>query len=216
MTWRWTGNKPLYELNVNLVYWCSYASLQPGWVKSISLLLPLVIVVIWLVLSGPVRQPAVLLEKDGRCFLANIALWIFCKNSNSMDFFLAKDHFLFIKLLQIVCMCHVICAFTCTQFYTDYSLDEVKFSCHFKFSWKLFVKWVPGFHISVHHYDEWIPSVSFLHFFPDSKAHWAHVGPTWSRQDPCWANLGPTKFAVGAYCSQAWGSVINWTNIDLF
>ena len=131
-------------------------------------------------------------------------------------FFLAKDHFLFIKLLQIVCMCHVICAFTCTQFYTDYSLDEVKFSCHFKFSWKLFVKWVPGFHISVHHHDEWIPSVSFLHFFPDSKAHWAHVGPTWSRQDPCWANLGPTKFAVGAYCSQAWGSVINWTNIDLF
>ena len=32
--------------------------------------------------------------------------------------------------------------------------------------------------------------------YPDSKAHWAHVGPTWSRQDPRWANVGPTKFAV--------------------
>ena len=30
---------------------------------------------------------------------------------------------------------------------------------------------------------------------PDSKARWAHVGPTWSRQDPRWANVGPTKFA---------------------
>ena len=32
---------------------------------------------------------------------------------------------------------------------------------------------------------------------PDSKARWAHVGPTWSRQDPRWANVGPAKFAVG-------------------
>ena len=32
---------------------------------------------------------------------------------------------------------------------------------------------------------------------PESKARWAHVGPTWSRQDPRWAKMGPTKFAVG-------------------
>ena len=32
---------------------------------------------------------------------------------------------------------------------------------------------------------------------PDSMARWAHVGPTWSRQDPHWANVGPTKFAFG-------------------
>ena len=32
---------------------------------------------------------------------------------------------------------------------------------------------------------------------PESKARWAHVGPTCSRQDPCWANVGRTKFAVG-------------------
>ena len=25
---------------------------------------------------------------------------------------------------------------------------------------------------------------------PDSKARWAHVDPTWSRQDPRWANVG--------------------------
>ena len=32
---------------------------------------------------------------------------------------------------------------------------------------------------------------------PNSMALWAHVGPTWSRQDPRWANVGPTKFTVG-------------------
>ena len=32
---------------------------------------------------------------------------------------------------------------------------------------------------------------------PDSKARWVHVGSTWSRQDPRWVNVGPTKFAVG-------------------
>ena len=34
---------------------------------------------------------------------------------------------------------------------------------------------------------------------PDSKARWKYVvGPTWSRQVPRRANVGPTKFAVGA------------------
>ena len=31
----------------------------------------------------------------------------------------------------------------------------------------------------------------------DSKGRWTPVGPTWSRHDPGWANVGPTKFAVG-------------------
>ena len=37
---------------------------------------------------------------------------------------------------------------------------------------------------------------------PDSKACWAHVGPTWSRQDPRWANVGPTTFAIGIIRAQ--------------
>ena len=38
---------------------------------------------------------------------------------------------------------------------------------------------------------------------PDSKAaRWAHVGPTWRRQDPRWANMGPREFAVG--CRDGW------------
>ena len=42
-----------------------------------------------------------------------------------------------------------------------------------------------------------------LQGYPDNKARWAHVGPTWSRQDPRWANVGPTKFAVGL--DMLWG-----------
>ena len=45
------------------------------------------------------------------------------------------------------------------------------------------------------------PSYHVLHVswlpYPDNKARWAHVGRTWSRQDQRWANVGPTKFAVG-------------------
>ena len=36
------------------------------------------------------------------------------------------------------------------------------------------------------------------HYTPDSRVCWAHIGPTWSRQDPRWSNVGSTKFAVGA------------------
>ena len=40
-------------------------------------------------------------------------------------------------------------------------------------------------------------SWSWYYNIPESKARWAHAGPTWSRQDPRWANVGPMKFAVG-------------------
>ena len=42
-----------------------------------------------------------------------------------------------------------------------------------------------------------LPRLILSHKYPDSKARWANVGPTWSRQDPCWANVGQMKFAVG-------------------
>ena len=153
MAWCWTGNKPLCELNVNIVYWCSYASLQPGWVKSISLPLPLVMVVIWLVLSGPVRQPAVLLEKDGRCFLGNIALGIF-----HAQFKFSGNTFCYrcFLLHQMATNCFHVPHHMCTHMNKILywlQFGWIKFFLQFEIWLKLFVKWAPGFQISVHHHD---------------------------------------------------------------
>ena len=32
--------------------------------------------------------------------------------------------------------------------------------------------------------------------FPDSKVHWANMGPTWGRQDPGGPHVGPMNFAI--------------------
>ena len=36
---------------------------------------------------------------------------------------------------------------------------------------------------------------------PDSKVHWANMGPIWGRQDPGGLHVGPMNFAV---CAVAW------------
>ena len=48
--------------------------------------------------------------------------------------------------------------------------------------------------------------VDVLHIFPDSKVHWANMGPIWGWQDPGWLHVGPMNFAI-------W--VINATSLKL-
>ena len=35
-----------------------------------------------------------------------------------------------------------------------------------------------------------------LYVVPDSKVHWANIGPTWGRQDPGGPHVGPMNFAI--------------------
>ena len=49
---------------------------------------------------------------------------------------------------------------------------------------------------------------------PDSKVHWAHMGPTWGRQDPGGPHVGPMNLAIWAYtflCHIRIGSFICWS-----
>ena len=32
--------------------------------------------------------------------------------------------------------------------------------------------------------------------YPDSKVHWANMGPIWGRQDPGGPHVGPMNFAI--------------------
>ena len=44
--------------------------------------------------------------------------------------------------------------------------------------------------------DGWVQWCILLHYFPDSKHHWPHVGPTWILSAPRWAKVGPTHLAI--------------------
>ena len=37
--------------------------------------------------------------------------------------------------------------------------------------------------------------------YPDSKVHWAHMGPIWGRQDPDGLHVGPMNFAIWVFIS---------------
>ena len=38
--------------------------------------------------------------------------------------------------------------------------------------------------------------MSFRYTSPDSKVHWAYMGPTWGRQDPGGSHVGPMILAL--------------------
>ena len=43
--------------------------------------------------------------------------------------------------------------------------------------------------------------------YPDSKVHWANIGPILVRQDPGGPHVGPTNFAIRVYVTAQWDAM---------